>query len=187
MSNGLTLLKVSCLALLLVGLGWSSVTPATAQGTANPEKKVAGILIDKNKDWLTLKADGEDEEVKYVIDTANKKLEKALKNIFNAARVQLTYKKDGDSRQLVTIKRQILKANGIVTGTVVKLYNNFWIEVKPKTGLANAYAPGGNYNDKAFMEKLRALQPGDSVTLKFTTDGERHRIVWLRKNTSGAK
>ena len=32
------------------------------------------------------------------------------------------------------------------------------------------------------MAKLKALQPGESVTIKFTTDFERHRIVSLRKN-----
>ena len=69
-----------------------------------------------------------------------------------------------------------------MTGTVVKVYNNFWVEVKPRNGLADAYAPGANYNDKAFMEKLRGLKPGDSVTITFTTDGERHRILVLRKN-----
>ena len=36
------------------------------------------------------------------------------------------------------------------------------------------------------MAKLKALKPGDSVTIKFTTDFERHRIVTLRKNASRA-
>jgi len=34
---------------------------------------------------------------------------------------------------------------------------------------------------------LRGLKPGDSVTLKFTTDFERHRILVLRKNADSAK
>ena len=46
---------------------------------------------------------------------------------------------------------------------------------------------GANYNDEAFMAKLKALQPGDSVTIRFTTDFERHRIVALRKNPVQAK
>jgi hypothetical protein len=32
------------------------------------------------------------------------------------------------------------------------------------------------------MDRLKALQPGDSVTITYTTDGERHRIVALKKN-----
>lgn len=69
-----------------------------------------------------------------------------------------------------------------MTGVVVKVYNEFWVEVKPKKGPSDAYAPGANYNNKAFMEKLKGLKPGDSVTIKFYTDFERHRILTLQKN-----
>jgi hypothetical protein len=85
---------------------------------------------------------------------------------------------------LVSIKRQILKASGTVTGNVVKVYNDFWVEVKPKGGVADAYAPGANFNDKDFMEKLKGLKEGDSVTITFITDFERHRITTLRKNAA---
>jgi uncharacterized glyoxalase superfamily protein PhnB len=138
--------------------------------------------------WLTVKADGDDEPVKYLVAKgADKKLVDALKTIFNASRVQLTYKKDGDSRQLVSIKRQVLKASGTVTGVVVKVHNKFWIELKPKDGPANAYAPGANYNDKEFTAKLNGLKKGDSVTITFNTDFERHRILTLRVNEEKAK
>jgi hypothetical protein len=72
-----------------------------------------------------------------------------------------------------------------VTGDIVKVHNDFWIELKPKNGLANAFAPGANYNDKEFMAQLKELKPGDSVTITFTTDFERHRIKTLRKNPAG--
>ena len=78
---------------------------------SNEEGKVAGILINKKDNWITVKADGEDEPVKYVVDATDGKLLEAFKAVFNACRVQLTYKKDGDARQLVGIKRQILKPN----------------------------------------------------------------------------
>jgi hypothetical protein len=156
----------------------------TTAGADKEEKevKVAGILIDKKDDSLTVKADGEDEPVKYIIPKSDKKVTDALKSIFNASRVKLTYKKDGDARQLTGITRQILKDKGTVTGTVVKVYNDFWVEVKPKDGLADAYAPGANYKNKEFMDLLKGLKPGDSVTIKFFTDGERHRIETLKKN-----
>ncbi|HJT34144.1 MAG TPA: hypothetical protein VJ783_19005 [Pirellulales bacterium] len=145
--------------------------------------KAAGIMIDKGNDWLTLKADGEDEPVKYTVAPSNKLLQEAFKTVFNASRVQLTYKQTGDTRQLVTIKRQIIKATGTITGDVVKVYNDFWVEVKPKRGVADAFAPGGdNYNDKDFMTRLKELKSGDSVTITYTTDFERHRIKTLRKN-----
>jgi hypothetical protein len=172
--------------LLIVLLAARSSVPAALAADKDAEKqvKVAGILIDKTDDWLTVKADGEEEPVKYLVgDGSNKALTDALKGIFNASRVKLTYKQVGDERQLLSIKKHIIKTTGSVTGAVVKVYNDFWVEVKPKKGLADAYAPGvNNYNDKAFMEKLKGLKPGDNVTIKFTTDFERHRIVTLRKN-----
>lgn len=151
---------------------------------AKKEGKVAGIAIDRGDNWITLKTDGEEEPVKYVVDAADKKLQETFKHVFNAARVQLTYKQAGDTRQLVSIKRHIIKQTGTITGEVVKVYNDFWVEVKPKTGLADAFAPGANYNDKEFMAKLRGLKPGDSVTITYTTDFERHRIQSLRKNAA---
>jgi hypothetical protein len=165
---------------LMVSLGW-----ATEKGLAEKEGKIAGILIDKKDGWIAVKADGDDEPVKYVADASDKKLHEALKATFDACRVQLVYKQEGESRRLVSIKRQILKASGTVTGEVVKVYNDFWIEVKPKSGVADAYAPGAdNFKNKEFMEGLKGLKQGDSVTITFTTDFERHRIKALRKNAA---
>jgi hypothetical protein len=156
---------------------------AAEHGTAKNGGRAAGILIDKKDGWITVKVDGEDEPFRYVLgDDPGRKLAEALKSIFGACRVQLIYQQDGDTRQLLGIKRQILKAQGTVTGDVVKVYNDFWVEVKPKSGVADAYAPGANYNDKEFMARLKGLQPGESVTITFTTDFERHRITTLRVN-----
>jgi hypothetical protein len=183
MSRCLGLLGLFSAGMLFIPICSPSAAPAAAQDAAKQEGKVAGIFIDRKDNWLTVKADGEEEPVKYLVDGTNKKLTEALKGVFNASRVQLTYKKDGESRQLSSIKRQILKVSGTMTGTVVKVYNDFWVEVKFKDSPNNAFAPtGNNYNNKAFMEGLKALRPGDSVTILFSTDFERHRIEWFRKN-----
>ena len=185
MSRALALVSQFCgVAMVVAVCGSAPAVPADDKDKDKKEGKVAGILIDKMGNWITVKADGEDEPVKYLTgDGSDKKLAESLKTIFNAGRVQLTYKKDGDSRQLVTIKRQVLKATGTVTGTVVKVYNDFWVEVKPKMGVSDAYAPSGtNYKNKEFMDRLKGLKPGDSVTITFTTDFERHRIESLKKN-----
>jgi hypothetical protein len=180
-------LALFCAALLFTILQSSPIT-AAAEDAKKDEGKVAGILFEKKDDWITVKADGEDEPVKYVIGKdADKKLVEALKTTFNASRVELTYKKDGDTRQLVSLKKQVLKASGTVTGVVVGVYNEFWVEVKPKNGPSDAYAPGTNYNDKDFMAKLKGLKPGDSVTIKLNTDAERHRILALRINADKDK
>src|ERR1022692_4495734 len=182
-------LTLVCAVVLFNILGSPPVTPAADNVAAQDDGKVAGILIEKKEDWLTVKEDGEDEPVKYLVGKdANKKLIEALKTTFNASRVQLTYKKDGDSRQLVSIKKQVLKASGTVTGVVVKVHDQFWIELKPKDGPSDAFAPGAtNYNNKDFMAKLRGLKKGDSVTITFNTDLERHRILTLRINEERAK
>lgn len=169
-------------AVLAVVVSISTVVAADKE-SANQGGKAAGILIEKKNDSITVKVDGDDEPTKYAVDTSNQKLVDALRGIFDACRVQLTFKKTDDARQLVGIQRQVLKDAGIVTGDVVKVYNDFWIEVKPKNGLADAYAPGGEtYNDKAFMERLKGLKKGDSVTITYTTDFERHRIKAMRIN-----
>ncbi len=179
------LLKLLCACVLLTAAGTNRVAPAADKAASKDGGKVAGILIDKKDNWITVKADGEDEPVKYlIVDDPGQKVSEAMKAIYGACRVQLAYKQEGDSRQLVSIKRQILKQSGTVTGDVVKVYNDFWVEVKPKHGLADAYAPGANYNDKKFMEQLRGLKKGESVTITFYTDFERHRIKTLRKNAA---
>jgi hypothetical protein len=82
----------------------------------------------------------------------------------------------------------VLKPSGTVTGEVVKVYNEFWVEVKPKTGVADAYAPGATtFGNKEFMDTLKGLKPGDSVTITFTTDFERHRMTSLRKNAASGR
>jgi hypothetical protein len=178
-------LLVAMLWLVLPPSPSSSSSAAEAEkGASKKETRVAGILFDfdRKAGWLTVKADGEDKPVMYWIDPADRNLERMLKTVFNAARVQLTYRTDGAKRQLVSIKRQVLKASGTVTGVVVDVHNGFWIELKPRNGPADAFAPGANYKDSAFMATLRALKPGDSVTIRYTTDFERHRIEALRKN-----
>ena len=141
-----------------------SPVPAALAADQDPPKqggKLAGILIDKKDNWITVKADGEDEPVKYLIAVGSEKqVVTAMKSIFNASRVQLTYKQDGDSRQLVSIKKQVLRSSGIVTGVVVKVYNDFWVEVKPKNGLADAYAPGGELQRQSIHGKAQRIAAG---------------------------
>jgi hypothetical protein len=184
MSQRHGIVKLLPLVMLVTFLRPAHPAPAAQNVVSKQDGRAAGILFDHDRknNWLTVKADGDEEPVKYLIDPANKDLAESLRTVFNAGRVRLTYRTEGDSRRLVNIQRQVLQESGTVTGVVVNVHNGFWIELKPKRGVADAFAPGANYNDKAFMAKLRALKPGDSVTIRFTTDFERHRIVSLRKN-----
>jgi hypothetical protein len=74
-----------------------------------------------------------------------------------------------------------------VTGVVVKVYDNFWVEVKPKGVVSDAYAPGANFNNKEFMDMLKGLQKGDVVTITYNTDFERHRILSMKKHEEAPK
>jgi hypothetical protein len=149
---------------------------------ADKDKTVAGIVIDKGDKWIKVKTDGEEDAVKYVYDPADKKLAAALKGIFTVSRVQVVYEPgDGDAR-LVRITKAKTKTTGTVTGEVLAVHDNFWIEVKPKDGPPDGYAlnyPPEKY--KAVAETLKGLKKGDTITLRFTTDFERHRIETLKK------
>jgi hypothetical protein len=94
------------LALMLAAIVTPILALAADQGPSKTATKVAGILFDYDREahWMTVKADREDEPVKYLIDPADKRLAEALKSVFNASRVQLTYRTDGDTRRLVSIK-----------------------------------------------------------------------------------
>jgi hypothetical protein len=165
----------------------TALAACPAVGAADKDKPkdggtVKGVVIDKRDDWLTVRADGEEEPVKYVLgDSPNRILLQAFKGIFNVSRVVLVYKLNGDSRQLVSIRKAPTRATGTVTGTVV-VTNDWYLLVKPKNGPLDGYAamaPTAAY--KPVLEKIRASQKGDTVTIRYYTDFERHRIQSIRK------
>jgi hypothetical protein len=97
--------------------------------------KAAGILIDRKDRTLTIRADGDDDPGKYVLPAnPDAKLAAALKGLFNVQRVQITYKTNGDQREITSLVRQPGKATGTLTGTVIAVHDNFWVEVKPASG-----------------------------------------------------
>ncbi len=68
--------KLLAVVMLLTVLRPALPAGATEQDASKPEVRVAGILFDHDRknNWLTVKADGEDAPVKYVIDPANTNL-----------------------------------------------------------------------------------------------------------------
>lgn len=183
----LRLFVIAFVAFPLLVRSTESTSGAAEEKTAESFRKGAGILIEKKPELLTIKIDGDGEATKYEFAMTDQKVVDELKEVFDACRVQITFKQDGESRKLLGIKRQVTKAAGTFTGDVVKVHNDFWIEVKPKIGLADAFAPSVEFwNDKTFMQRLKELQPGESVTITYTTDFERHRIKAMRKNPPAA-
>ena len=152
--------------------------------------------MEKQDSWITVKADGEDRPVKYVWDKeAKSRLPAEMKAIFVVARVQVTYKSNKDVRELVGIKKAKAKATGTVTGVVLDNHG-WWVEVKPKSGPTDGYAVNFPFDQddartraekEALMERVKALQKGDLVTIRYFTDFERHRIEGLQKRDASGK
>jgi hypothetical protein len=145
----------------------------------------AGVVTDIKPDFVMLWVDGEDAPTKFAFAEGFDKntfgfLPKC-KGVFSPDRVQFTYIKGDDGNKVLTMKLPYKVAPpqpmGTVTG-VVLFSNDFWVAVKPKAGPLDGYAiswPPGE-----MVARLKALQKGDTVTIKFHTDFERHRIETLQ-------
>jgi hypothetical protein len=162
--------------------GSSSAAVVPDPATKPREITVSGIVTDKGDTWIMVRADGEETPVKYELGAdPGRKLRQDWQGIFTVGRVRLAYQPNGDARQLISIKKQLPKAAGTVTGEVLRTYG-WWVEVKPGNGPPEGYAAHFPFEKSAeVMEQLKDLRPGDVVTIQFTTDSERHRIEALRK------
>ena len=58
----------------------------------------------------------------------------------------------------------------------------FWVEVKPANGPPEGFASGIPNKSKEIVETLKILQKGDTVTIRYYTDFERHRIQVIQKS-----
>jgi len=164
-------------AALLAGSVFAADQPKnTKKATA------AGILTDikpdpAKPDTVMLWTDGEDAPVKFTLGEGFDKkafgFPPAGKGIFTTDRVQFTYTKGDEGNTLLAIRKERTLPKGTVTG-VVLFSNDFWVAVKPKVGPPDGYAIGAGSGP--INEKLKTLQKGDIVTIKFHTDIERHRI-----------
>ncbi len=161
------------------------VTVAAETGANKQGITVSGNVIDRKDNWLMIRADGEEDPVKYVLPPdASKRMLLDLQGIFTVGRVRLVYELKDESRQLISIKKVVPKTVGTVTGEVLHTYD-WWVEVKPKNGPPEGYALQFTADTNHEMaNKLKTLKAGDTVTIKFMTDSERHRIEALVKQES---
>ncbi len=189
MSRQACLIVACTVATLLVGWDASAEPKAATKPAVKDNGIVGGLVIDKHDDSILVTGDGEDEPVKYLIGPGlDKRSLDALKTIFGVDRVQLKYKMDGEARRVVAIEKVPGKATGVVTGEVLKVYNNFWVAVKPKDGPVEGYACSWPAEKaKATTDVLKTLKPGDVVVIRFTSDFERHRIQGIEVKPTPAK
>ncbi len=145
-------------------------------------------MVDRNKTFITVRTDGDDTPTKYEFGEDDKDLLKLLKPLFNVNRVQVTWKMDGATRKLVTIKRVQVKNTGVVTGTVLFVHDAFWLELKPNNGPPDGFAAGFPAEKfKDVYDKLKVLQKGDVVTIRYLSDFERHRIQSMQVSPPSKK
>jgi hypothetical protein len=170
--------------LAALGLAILSNSPLAGadKGPAGDKGKVSGILLQRENRTLVVRADGDDETVKYVLpENPDPRLAAALKGLFTVQRVQITYQTVGDTRQVTGLVRFPGKARGAVTGKVIAVHDNFWVEVKPSNGPPEGFAAGAPDMSRPIIETLKTLQKGDTVAIRYYTDFERHRIISIRK------
>src|SRR5258707_5212967 len=68
-TNEATLMRIPALVALAVVVAWVGVAPAEDKKADDPEKKsgtVVGMLTAKDKNWIEVKADGEEKGRRYV-------------------------------------------------------------------------------------------------------------------------
>ncbi|HSU67940.1 MAG TPA: hypothetical protein VLJ39_13780, partial [Tepidisphaeraceae bacterium] len=167
-------------AVVLLGISGSVRGEGSAGKPAAPAKGTAGgLLVDAKDDGLIVQIDNEQEPTKFLYDGAITKDAILKRGIFNVDRVNLKYKADGDDRKLTAVEKVPGRATGVVVGQVIKVYNNFWVAVKPNGGgMIEGFAL--NWPPEKFKqshELIKTLQPGDTVSLKYASDFERHRIL----------
>jgi hypothetical protein len=144
--------------------------------------KVSGILIDRKDRTLMVRADGSDEISKYVLPAnVDAKTTATLKALFVPQRVQIAYKTNGDTLEITSLVRQPGLAKGAITATVFEVHNNFWVELRPATGVPEGFALGAPDKSKEVAALLKTLQKGDTVSLRYYTDFERHRIISMQR------
>lgn len=150
---------------------------------------VGGLLTDFNDKGVTIQIDDEDQPTTFLYDGNITKEALTHTQIFPVDRVNIKFKIDGDDKKLVSISKVPGKASGVVIGKVLKVYNNFWVAVKPNNGGAiEGFAL--NWPPEKFKQShdlIKTLQPGDTVAIQYATDFERHRILKMELKQQPAK
>ena len=171
-----------------------AASPTAAE--RNPsEVAVWGLVMDKGENSLMLRADRDEQPVKYILgEHPETQLQLDWRTVFGASRVQVIYKPDSSPRELIAIVKPE-PVSGTVTGEVVRNHD-WWIEVKPKEGPIDGYAINGPFQTdppkikvekEALITRIKALKPGDLVTIRYSTDFERHRIEGLQEREPKGK
>lgn len=151
---------------------------------------VSGLLVDFKDDGVIVAVDGEEEPTKFKYAGMTRQ-DLVKRQIFPVDRVNLKIKIEGDEKKLTAIEKVPGRATGTVVGKVLKVYNDFWVAVKPTNGgMVEGFAL--NFPPEKFKQShdlIKTLKPGDLVAIRYATDFERHRILQMevKREAKGEK
>jgi len=182
---------------LLACLLGSTVAITAEEQKAPTTGTLTGILTAKGSNWIEVKADGEQDAVRYIpywrggMPKDGGGFDKAMLETINKLvvpnRVKLSWEKQEHLRIVSVDMLLSQEKSGTVTGVITALGKD-WIEVKAdgKDGVAERYMPrwigknpseGGGF-DKVMLQIIAGLKVGARVELKWIRD-ERKRVIDL--------
>ena len=184
-----------CAARLIVALLAVSLLPPALRGAdakapdkkpeLKPEGVTSGLMTDFKKEYMVVQLDDQDEPIQFYFTPGMSIQTLTKQGIFPCNRINFKYKTDGNDKIVLAAEKLGGRSGGIAIGTVIKVYNDFWVSIKPTNGdMIEGFALGGNAQIKPI---LHSLNPGDLVAIKYTTDFERHRIVQMEVKPAGRK
>jgi hypothetical protein len=174
---------VACAISLLIavaGLGRIAAADDAKNAAAKTSGTGSGLITDFKPDSITIQIDGDDAPTKF--DYGPGVTQKALTtaHIFPVNRINFKWKLNGDNKEIDALQKVPGKQSGVVIGTVIKVYNDFWVSVKPINGnMIEGFALGGN-SAAGSKDILKSLNPGDTVGIRYITDFERQRIQQIQ-------
>lgn len=173
---------------ILTGVLCAEPTDSDKKDSMKPAGTVSGLMTDFKADSMLVQLDDQDEPIKFVYGPGISQKTLASRHIFPVDRVNLKYKTEGDDKQVLAVEKVPGRQSGIIIGKVVKVYNNFWVSVKPNTGMIEGFALNGSpEKTKPASDILKSLNPGDLVAIKYATDFERHRILQIEMKSPPTK
>lgn len=175
---------------LLAGIVRADPKDTGKKGALKPEGSVTGLMTDFKNDYMLVQLDDQDEPTKFLFGPGITIPVLTKHFIFPVDRITLKYKTEGEDKKVLDVVKVPGQKNGIVIGKAIRVYNNFWVSVKPDDGgMIEGFALNGDAakEGKAVSDILKSLNPGDRVAIKYATDFERHRILKIDVRPAKAK
>jgi hypothetical protein len=170
---------------LLQGIGRADAKDPEQKAELKPEGVASGLMTDFKDGYMIVQLDNQEAPIKFLFGPGITIPTLTKQGIFPCNRINFKYKTEGDDKKVLGAEKVPGRQSGIVIGKVIKVYNDFWVSVKPQAGMIEGFALGGSSKDAAAI--LKSLKPDDLVAIKYITDFERHRIVQIETKPAPAK